>query len=173
MGTSNLQPIGQKQGDNLGWWLASELGGGLGHKHNTVLWNRAPLPVGSNAISGYIEWSWIVDISTCVTELLIDSVESPPYVIIWCRAHWTSYKVKVKVTQSCPTLATPWIVACQAPVCGIFQARILEWVAISKNIQKKLSLSLLFSAPRIPFQKATVINSFLFLSKDVVYIKSI
>ena len=27
--------------------------------------------------------------------------------------------------------ATPWTVAPQAPVCGIFQARILEWVAIS------------------------------------------
>ena len=26
---------------------------------------------------------------------------------------------------------TPWTVACQAPVHGIFQARILEWVAIS------------------------------------------
>ena len=23
-----------------------------------------------------------------------------------------------------------WMVACQAPVCGIFQARILEWVAV-------------------------------------------
>ena len=25
--------------------------------------------------------------------------------------------------------ATPWIVDCRSPVCGIFQARILEWVA--------------------------------------------
>ena len=24
--------------------------------------------------------------------------------------------MKVKVTQSCPTLMTPWIVACQAPL---------------------------------------------------------
>ena len=33
------------------------------------------------------------------------------------------------VTKSCPT---PWTVACQAPsVCGIFQARIQEWVTIS------------------------------------------
>ena len=34
--------------------------------------------------------------------------------------------------QSCPTPATPWTVAFQAPlVHGILQARILEWVAIS------------------------------------------
>ena len=41
-----------------------------------------------------------------------------------------SGKVKVLVAQLCPTFATPWTVALQAPVCGILQARILEWVAI-------------------------------------------
>ena len=36
------------------------------------------------------------------------------------------------VAESCPTLATPWTVACQALlVHGILQARMLEWVAIS------------------------------------------
>ena len=36
------------------------------------------------------------------------------------------------ITKSCPTLATPWTVACQAALSmGIFQARILEGVAIS------------------------------------------
>ena len=36
------------------------------------------------------------------------------------------------VVLSCVWLfATPWTVACQAPLCGSFQARILEWVAIS------------------------------------------
>ena len=35
------------------------------------------------------------------------------------------------VTKSCPTLATPWTVAHQAPLSmGFFQPRILEWVAI-------------------------------------------
>ena len=41
-------------------------------------------------------------------------------------------KVKVLVTQSCPTLCNP--VDCSLPgssVCEILQARILEWVAIS------------------------------------------
>ena len=33
--------------------------------------------------------------------------------------------------KSCPTLSTSWTVAHQAPVHGIFQARILEWVVIS------------------------------------------
>ena len=35
------------------------------------------------------------------------------------------------VAKSCPTLVTPWTVACQAPLSMGFQARILEWVAIS------------------------------------------
>ena len=36
------------------------------------------------------------------------------------------------VAKSCPTLVTPWTVACQAPLSmGILQVRILEWVAIS------------------------------------------
>ena len=40
-------------------------------------------------------------------------------------------KVKVLVTQLCPTLCYPMDVACQASlVHGIRQARILEWVAI-------------------------------------------
>ena len=37
-----------------------------------------------------------------------------------------------EVAQSCPTLCDPWAVACQVPPSmGFFQARILEWVAIS------------------------------------------
>ena len=36
------------------------------------------------------------------------------------------------VAKSCPTLVTPWTVARQAPLSmGFFQARILEWIAIS------------------------------------------
>ena len=39
------------------------------------------------------------------------------------------------VAKLCLTLATPWTVACQAPLSmGILQARILEWVAISFSI---------------------------------------
>ena len=38
----------------------------------------------------------------------------------------------VLVAQSCLTLCDPWAVALQAPLfTGFFQARILEWVAIS------------------------------------------
>src|SRR5574341_722355 len=42
-------------------------------------------------------------------------------------------KSESEVAQSCPSdSATPQIVACQAPLStGFFQARILEWVAIS------------------------------------------
>ena len=36
------------------------------------------------------------------------------------------------VARLCPTLVTPWTVAHQVPLSmGFFQARILEWVAIS------------------------------------------
>ena len=36
-----------------------------------------------------------------------------------------------KSLQLCPTLCDSMTIACQAPVHGILQARILEWVAIS------------------------------------------
>ena len=41
-------------------------------------------------------------------------------------------KVKSEVTESCPTLSNP--MDCSLPgssVCGIFQARVLEWGAIA------------------------------------------
>ena len=40
-------------------------------------------------------------------------------------------KSESEVAQSCPTLATPWTVATRLLCPWIFQARILEWVAIS------------------------------------------
>ena len=38
------------------------------------------------------------------------------------------------VTQSCPVLCDSMTVAHQAPLLGILQARILEWVAISETV---------------------------------------
>ena len=35
------------------------------------------------------------------------------------------------VAKSCLTLATPWTVACQAPLSMGFPTRILEWIPIS------------------------------------------
>ena len=48
-------------------------------------------------------------------------------------------KVKVLVTQLCLTLCDP--MGCSPPGCslhGIFQARILEWVAIPPSTQQQL-----------------------------------
>ena len=48
------------------------------------------------------------------------------------------------VAKLCPTLATPWTVACQAPLnMGILQARILKRVAISfsRNFEGKVGFS--------------------------------
>ena len=46
---------------------------------------------------------------------------------------WKSGGGSALVAKSCPPLTIPWTVACQAPVHGILQARILEWVAISSS----------------------------------------
>ena len=41
-------------------------------------------------------------------------------------------KSEREVAQSCPTLATPWTAAFQAPPSmGFFQAKVLEWGAIA------------------------------------------
>ena len=50
---------------------------------------------------------------------------------LWLAFHCFCYYLSLSlVAKSCSTLATPWTVACQAPVHRILQARILEWVAI-------------------------------------------
>ena len=46
---------------------------------------------------------------------------------VTCFGFLFSMKMKVKVTQSCPTLCHPM----DYTVHGILQARILEWVAVS------------------------------------------
>ena len=49
-----------------------------------------------------------------------------------CRLHSVPCVTCAKLLQSCPTLSNP--MDCSLPgssVCGMFQARILEWVAIS------------------------------------------
>ena len=46
------------------------------------------------------------------------------------QSEW-SYSGSGLVAKSCLTLCDPWTVAHQAPVRGISQASILEWVAIS------------------------------------------
>ena len=62
--------------------------------------------------------------------------------LYWCRKLFSMhnyFKVVIfahmgycgLVAKSCLTLAVPWTIACQAPINGILQARILEWVAIS------------------------------------------
>ena len=57
-------------------------------------------------------------------------------------------KVKVLVAQSCPLLCDP--MDCDppnSPVCGILQARILEWVAVSfgrRSSRPRENLGLLY-----------------------------
>ena len=62
------------------------------------------------------------------TRILLCGFFLSPKHLFLCDLIW---KV-VLVAQLCPThCATPWILAHQAPLHGILQARILEWVAIS------------------------------------------
>ena len=62
-------------------------------------------------------------------------------------------KVESEVTQSCPTLSDP--MDCSPPgssVHGIFQARVLEWVAIAfsgPHLRKAQLISLLFKQQKI------------------------
>ena len=46
----------------------------------------------------------------------------------------TLYQIEVEVAHHVQLFATPWTVACRAPLCtGILQARILGWVAIPSS----------------------------------------
>jgi len=56
------------------------------------------------------------------------------------------------ITKSSPTLAIPWVVACQAPLSWILQVRILEWVAIS--------FSSIFSQPKDQTQVSHIAGGF-------------
>ena len=56
------------------------------------------------------------------------------YIVCFPCQSRSSLKVKVLVAQSCPALCNS--MDCSPPgssICGIFQARILEWVAISSS----------------------------------------
>ena len=44
-------------------------------------------------------------------------------------------KSESQVAQSCLTLETLWTAAYQAPLHGIFQAKVLEWVAIAFSVR--------------------------------------
>ena len=67
------------------------------------------------------------------------------YLLCWCFHIWQHLKLQSPehtpphphvgdggLTKSCPTLATPWTVACQAPLSMrlFLQARGMEWIAI-------------------------------------------
>ena len=51
------------------------------------------------------------------------------------------WKMKVKSLSCAWLLATPWTAAYQAPPSGIFQARVLEWVATDLKVDLKIDVS--------------------------------
>ena len=58
----------------------------------------------------------------------IHSAKFLKYLLSW---QWSGKKVKVLVAQLCPNLCNPMDCGPQgSSVCGIFQARVLEWVAV-------------------------------------------
>ena len=57
---------------------------------------------------------------------LTELFKTAQVITVWVRICAKAWKVKVKVTQSCPTLCNPM----DYTVHGILQARILEWVAL-------------------------------------------
>ena len=72
-----------------------------------------------------------------VTHLRIQPspLDSKPQ-ILYPRTHWFYWKVPLAGTQLCPTLCDPMDCSpSSSSVHGIFQARILEWIAISFSRQ--------------------------------------
>ena len=75
--------------------------------------------------------------STCVLKLYVNFqyARLDGWLSWWCPLFFNHYMyaaATAKSLQSCPTLCDP--IDCSPPgssICGIFQARILEWVAIS------------------------------------------
>ena len=66
------------------------------------------------------------------------------------------------VAKSCPTLATPWTIICQALLSmGILQARLLEWFAISfsTNTHKNILIYPRFTVSSFLFQVEPVCPS--------------
>ena len=76
----------------------------LGHRKSNLSYTQKELPV--------FPWKW-----KCLSLRVCLSFRP--------NATWLTMKVKVKVIQSCPTLRDPM----DYTVHGIFQARILDWVA--------------------------------------------
>ena len=71
---------------------------------------------------------------------------------VGCRFLLQCMKVKSEseVAESCPTLATPWTAAYQAPPSmGFFQARVLEWGAIAFSVSSFRRLYIITS--QMPF----------------------
>ena len=64
----------------------------------------------------------------------IEKKEIMPFAAIQIDPEIITVSQVLLITQSCLT-AIPWTVARQVPVHSIFQARILEWVAISSSSQ--------------------------------------
>ena len=74
--------------------------------------------------------SWLQHVGS--SSLIRDQIQAPPALGAWNLGHCTSKGKWSEVTQSCPTLCNP--MDCSLPgssLHGIFQTRILEWVAIS------------------------------------------
>ena len=59
-------------------------------------------------------------------------------------------KSESEVAQSCPTLSDP--MDCSLPVLGIFQARVLEWVAIAFSVCHAKELEICFIGGHIQLE---------------------
>ena len=92
--------------------------------------------------------------------------QSPPSLVFFRQEHWSGlpfpspmHKSESEVTQSCPTLPNP--MDCSLPgssAHGIFQTRVLEWVAIAFStcylaLYKKVCWPL-FQRPRVTLHRA-------------------
>ena len=108
---------------NLNQWSPSFLALGTGFKEDNFSMDQ-----------GGSKWGWFRGDSSALRLLctVISVITSAPLTPSGIRSRQLGFERESEVTQSCPTLCDP--MDCSLPdfsVHGIFQARVLEWVAIS------------------------------------------
>ena len=106
--------------------------------------------------------------------------QAPPSLGFSRQEHWSGLpfpspmherKSESEITQSCPTLSDP--MDCSLPgssVCGIFQVRILEWVAIafSRSTNKTMLLLATLSILNCKFSYSFTSGNFFYLEADSI-----
>ena len=122
-------------------WSAKDYSGEETTLRGTGPWGHTLDPLSIPYILGFKSGSWLATYYSFISHCTLKKCSAYSRFSI---AFWTGQREIVKwseVAQSCPTLCDP--MDCSLPgfsVHGIFQARVLEWAAISFSV-KQLTFS--------------------------------